>query len=955
MVTAILETKLYVPPVRPELVSRPRLIERLSTGLVAESGGFARKLTLISAPAGFGKTTLVSSWLQQLGSDQTLSSLRAAWLSLDEGDNDPARFLTYLVAALETVQADIGQAALTALQSPQPPPLEALLTALINDIATMSASGERVGEVRSRPVVLVLDDYHLIVAQAIHDGLTFLLDHLPPNLHLVMATRTDPPLPVPRLRGRAQVTEVRQADLRFTAHEAAAFLNARVGLKLSPEDVAALEARTEGWIAGLQLAALALQGQASIPGQEDVAGFVRAFAGSDRYVLDYLVEEVLNRQPERIQTFLLQTSILDRLTGPLCDAILSMGAEEQRSKGDLDTSAPKPLRLSTPQPPGPTAPAQEILEYLERNNLFVVPLDNERRWYRYHRLFADCLRLRLHHGQPDHVPELHRRASVWHEQQGLMDDAIEHALSAEDFERAAHLVEQAAEDTMLRSEFATLRTWADALPEDLLRARPRLGVYQALALVMGGQPLDLARSRLRDVVAADTDGSVAGEVTAFRALIAAYRGKRERSTELSQQALELLPEESLFFRSFVAGFLGLAYLYSGDIEPATQAFQEAVRVSEKTGNVTISVLARCHLAELAMLQGSSHRAEALYNQALDTAVDDRGELQPIAGVALIGLGRMEVERYDLEAAERHLTEGIALANRWGEAGTISGYTGLARVRQAQGDEQGALEAVQTALHIAERFDAMEVDDIGAALCRARLWISQGNTAAAARWAEERKLDRDLSLEMLREEIRSAFSLYRFGEYAALARLLLAQDRPEDALNVLKPLLQAAEGAGWVIYSADALALKALALQGQGQLPQALAALERAMSIAEPGRFVRIFVEKGPPIVTLLRQAASRGIAPQCASELLAAFDASTYGRAEETSPYPTTQPLIEPLTERELDVLRLLPTHLSSTEIAEELLISVHTARFHIKNIYGKLGVHYRADAVARAQDLGLL
>jgi LuxR family maltose regulon positive regulatory protein len=907
MTTPLLQTKLHIPSSRPNLVPRLHLIERLNEGLRLQ-----RKLTLVSAPAGFGKTTLLSEWIH--GRAGGLSPRDAGWLSLDEGDNDLARFIAYLVAALQTIDANVGASTLSALQSPQPSPIEEILTALINQIGLVSDD-----------FTLVLDDYHLVTAQPTHDALTFLLDHLPPPMHLVISTRADPPLPVARLRGQGQVTELRQADLRFTTDEATSFLNTQVGLNLSPDDVAALEARTEGWIAGLQMAALALQGQVSIQGQEDVAGFIRAFTGSDRYILDYLVEEVLQRQPAGVQAFLLQASVLDRMTAPLCNAVT-----------DQEDS-------------------QAMLERLERANLFIVPLDNERRWYRYHRLFADCLRLRLRHDQPDRIPELHRRASAWHEQQGLMDEAIEHALSAGDFERAAHLVGQAAESTMLRSEFATLLSWVDALPENLVRARPRLGVYQALALVMGGQPLDLAQSHLQEVVAADTDGSVAGEVTAFRALIAAYRGKRERSAELSEQALELLPQDSLFFRSFIAGFLGLAYLYSGDVEPATRAFQEAVQISRKTGNVVISVLARCHLAELSMLQGRIDEAEVLYEQALDTAVDDRGQLQPIAGVALIGLGRMEIERYDLEAAERYLAKGIELADRWGEAGTISGYTGLARVRQAQGDEGGALEAVHTALQVAERFDAMEVDDIGVALCRARLWIAQGNIEAAARWAEERGLNKELNLDTLKQEIKSAFSLYRFGEYATWARLLLAQDRPGDALNVLAPLLRAAEDAGWVIYGAEVLALEALALHAQGKVPQALAALERALSLAQPGGFVHIFVQKGAPMARLLRQAASQGIAPGHVSELLAVFDTSAYRRVEETPPYVPRQPLIEPLTEREFEVLRLLPTHLSSTEIAEELLISVHTARFHIKNVYGKLHVHSRGDAVARAQDLGLL
>jgi LuxR family maltose regulon positive regulatory protein len=934
MITPLLQTKLYIPPVRPDIVPRPRLVQRLNAGL-------HRSLTLISAPAGFGKTTLVSTWLHQLRGEWTgLSAAsqppappaRAAWLSLDEGDNDPARWLSHLVAALQTVQSDLGATALAALQSPQPPPLEGILATLINDVAALHGRGDGVEDVSPvRSLVLVLDDYHLITAQRVHDGLTFLLDHLPPNLHLVIVTRADPPLPIPRLRGRGQLTELRQSDLRFTSAEAADFLNARVGLNLSPEDIAALETRTEGWIAGLQMAALALQVRTPIEKQEDVAVYVRAFTGSDRYILDYLVEEVVQRQTEHIQTFLLQTSILDRLTASLCDAV-------------------RDALPMTGEPSG-----QQILEHLERNNLFVVPLDSDRQWYRYHRLFADCLRLRLRHDRPNQVAELHHRASAWYEQQGLTDEAIEHALSAEDVERAARLVGEAAEPTMLRSEFATLLGWVEALPEDLVRARPRLGVYQALALVMGGRPLDRAQSRLQDVVAADADGSVAGEVTAFRALIAAYRGKRERSARLSEQALELLPEESLFFRSFIAGFLGLAYLYSGDVEPATRAFEEAVQVSEKTGNVVISVLARCHLAELAMLQGRLQRAEGLYKQALQAARDKRGRLQPIAGVALIGLGRLEVERYELEAAERYLTEGIELANRWGEAGTISGYTGLARVRQARGDQQRALAAVDTALQVAERFDAMEVDDIGVALSRARLWIAQGNLEAAARWAESRDLDKDLRMDTLKQEIKSAFSLYRFGEYAAWAQLLLAQHRPSDALDVLEPLLRAAAEAGWVIYRAEILALKALALEAQRKLPQALAALEQALSLAEPGGFVHLFVQKGPSMHHLLRQAASRGIAAHYVTQLLAVFDASAYGQETGEPSISTPQPLVEPLTERELDVLRLLPTHLSSTEIAEALYISVHTARFHIKNIYSKLHVHSRADAVARAQDLGIL
>jgi LuxR family maltose regulon positive regulatory protein len=938
METQILTTKLYIPPARPDLVPRPHLLHRLDEGLHP-----GQKLILISAPAGFGKTTLLSEWIQAMGG--STPSIAVAWLSLDENDNDPARFLAYLVAALQMVQADVGEAALAALQSHQPPPAESVLTALINKIAALPGPGDHE---KGRPHILVLDDYHLITAQAIHDAVSFLLDHLPPNLRLVTSTRADPPLPIARLRGQGQLTELRQPDLRFTIDEAAAFLNARVGLNLSPADVAALEARTEGWIAGLQMAAV------SIRGQQDVAAFIRAFTGSDRYILDYLVEEVLYRQPEHIQNFLLQTSILDRLTGPLCDAVCSVGtvssstgtavlgggAPEQPSKGDS--------YAATPQFPGPSAPGQEILEYLERNNLFVVALDSERRWYRYHHLFAHLLQHRLKQAQPDMVPLSHIRACAWYEQNGLIAEAIDHALAAGDAEWAARLVEQAAESTMLHSEFATLLRWTEALPRDMLRSRPRLCVYQALAMVFGGQPLDLALSRLQDAAEADVDGSVAGDLIAFRALMAAYQGESEQSAELARQALELLPEESLFFRSFVAGFLGLAHLYAGEIEPATRAFEEAVRVSQKTGNLTISVLARCHLAELSLLRGQVEQAKDLYEQALDIAVGHRGQHQPVAGIALIGLGRMELQQYNLEAATHHLTLGIELAKKWGEVGAISGYTGLALVRQAQGDESGALTAVQTAQRLAEKFDAMDVDDIGVGLCQARLWVAQGNTEAVAHWIEERGLDKDVNLETLKEEIRTVHSLYRFSEYTTLALARVAQGRPDDALSVLTALLQAAEEAGWATYCIEVLILQALAHQAQGDVAQALAALKQALSLAKPDGFVRLFVEKGVPMERLLYQAADQGIAPEAAGMLLAAFPAPD--TRQETQPK-----IIEPLTERERQVLLLIAEGLSNREIAQKLFVSVSTVKVHTYNIYGKLGVHSRIQAVSKARALDIL
>jgi LuxR family maltose regulon positive regulatory protein len=823
--------------------------------------------------------------------------------------------MTYFVAALQTIEVDIGEGVLSAFQAPKPPPIESVLTGLLNEIAAVQEQ-----------FALVLDDYHVIEAQTIHDALTFLLDHLPPQMHLVIATRVDPPLPIARLRGRGQLTELRATDLRFTLDEVAEFLNQVMGLELSAEDVAALASRTEGWIAGLQMAAVSMQGR------EDIAGFIRAFAGSSRYILDYLVEEVLQRQTDSVQAFLLQTAILDRLTGRLCDAL-------------------------TGQDDG-----QATLDRMERSNLFIVPLGEERRWYRYHHLFAELLRQRLHEAYLDQVPILHRRASEWYEQNGLAAPAIDHALSAGDLERAARLIEQAAEPTLMRSEFATFLSWVEALSDDVIRARPLLCIYHAWALVLSGHPLDAAESRLQGAIEADTENSVAGEVAAFRAWTAALGGDTRHSTELSQRALELLPAESLFLRSIVAGSLGLVYMWSGDVVAAFQTFEEAARIGQKAGNLMITAIALRRLAQLRVMQGRLSEAKAFCEQALELTVDGRGRRLPIAGLVLIVLGELLREWNDLEAAARHLIEGIELIKQWGEIGAFDGYVALAHVRQAQGDVDGAREAIHVAQQLAIQFDASEVDDVFVALHQARLWVAQGNLEAAIHWAESRELVLSVCPEGSRREVEgldrdveseegSRYSpLVRALENSTLARVCIAQDRPDEALEVLESLLQTAETAGWMGYVIEVLALQALALQGQGDILSAVTALERALSLAEPEGYVRIFVDEGEPMAELLRHAASRGIAPTYVAKLLAAFEVE--GLAVSPS---NLQPLIEPLSERELEVLRLLTTHLSSTEIADELVISVNTVRSHIKSIYSKLNVHSRMDAVQRAKELELL
>ena len=954
----LLTTKLYMPPIRPELVQRSRLIEQLNEGL-------HRKLILISAPAGFGKTTLVSAWIKDCGT-------ATAWISLDESDNDPARFLAYLVAALRTVNQELGKGALSALASPQPPDEEALLTALINDINALPGG-----------LILVLDDYHLITAKPIHSAVSFLLEHLPPRMHMVITTRADPPLPIARLRGRGQLTELRQTDLRFSLDEATTFLNQVMGLGLLDGDITALTSRTEGWITGLQMAALACQAALTAHGPDtgQLANFVQAFTGGNRFVLDYFVEEVLQRQPEQIQSFLLQTAVLDRLTGPLCDAVLDI----QHAQWDFGPGEAESLP-STVQVPisNLQSPSQQILDQLEAANLFIIPLDSERRWYRYHRLFSDLLRKRLRHMQPDREPILHGRASAWYEQNGLLAEAIDHTLSAQDYERAADLIEQVAEATLMRSEITTFTGWVDLLPDELVQARPSLCLSHAWALLWSGQPLETIEARLQAV---DTEGD-ANSIRSIpmRAFLATWQGRVSRASDLTREALEQLPEDESFLRSIAAWNLGMSYMLSGDFEAGTQIFDQSIRMAQQTGNVMIAVSALCHLADLNMSQANLTEAKALFQQALQLATDEHGQPRSIAGMALIGLGELAREGNDLEAAGRHLLAGIDKIRQWGEFGALDGYLALARLKQAQGDQAGARELLRKAEQIAIQFDVTEFDDLLVAMHQVRLWLAQGNIEAAVRWLVDRGYSLDKaqdpglsraprSLEKRDRGAKADVGLPAAGEQGGLlgqqlrryeslllARTLLLLGRSSEALPLLDAHAAMLErhGRGKSRRMIEVQALKALALQALGSLDQALASLEAALAIAEPGGFVRILVDEGEPMLQLLRQAATRGIAPEYTSKLVAAFEPPAYGAPAATSAEPQrqpplVQPLIEPLSERELEVLRLLATGLSNPEIAQRLYIATSTVRSHLKNIYGKLNVHRRWDAVHRAEELGLL
>jgi LuxR family maltose regulon positive regulatory protein len=927
MTAPLLTTKLYIPPVRPEWVSRPRLIERLSAGL-------DRKLTLISAPAGFGKTTLLSEWLRELGAIRRPGDmeaalalpLRAAWLSLDHSDNEPGRFWAYVIAALQKLWPGIGEPTRTALQSRQQPPIEELLAALINEIAKVEA-----------PFVFVLDDYHVIEAQPIHKALTFLLAHLPPltvssrranargpnGMHLVIATRADPPMPLSRLRGRGQLNELRTADLRFTLDETAAFLNQVMGLDLTADAVAALEERTEGWIVGLQMAAHSLKGR----DRQRAASFVAAFAGSHRYVLDYLSDEVVLQQPENVRTFLLRTAILERLTGSLCDTV--SGQED----------------------------SQRMLERLDAANLFILPLDDERRWYRYHRLFADLLRKWLRRTQPELVPELHRKASEWFERAGWINDAVSHAMASGDVERVARLVTGNALAIMGHGELTTLATWLEALPQELMRSEPWLSISLAWVLAYAGQ-LAMVEEQLQEVeialarVGAPSEAQhIRGHSAAIRAYLAGLRGNMSRAAELCREALEHLPEQDLA-RGFATSLLGSVLRWSGDLDAAAQVSGQAIAMRQANGHHRVAADAFCDLAALQLTQGQLHEAATTCREALqsaDESLSRGGGHESLAGFAHSRMSAVLLEWNDVDAAVQFAKEGIDLAQQWGWADALLfGYGYLESALQAVGDDEGALEAIKKAKQIADSLSPWLGTLVAA--WEAQHWLARGNLTAASRWAEDSGLSVD-----------DPFRYEDWPVYRVLARVLIAQGREhengsliDNALELLARLLHMAETAGAVGRVIVVRVAQAMALEAQGNRDHALHMLEEALSLAEPQGYVRTFIDWGVPMGLLLRQAASRGIAVDYAGKLLGALEKEAKDAARMTVRAPSSV-LLEPLSERELQVLRLLATHLSSTEIAEQLFLSANTIRSHIKSIYSKLDVHSRQDAIVRAEELGLV
>lgn len=900
-----LKTKLNFPFCRQGLVPRRRLTERVEEGLKT-------KLLLISAPAGSGKTSLLANWR----ATSSNAKFPMAWVSLEETDNDLGLFWIYIASALEYLQPGVGESSLSLLKGLQPVSLEIVLAELINSLENSMPDH----------FALVLEDYHFIKEPSIHQTISFLLDHLPSRMHLVVNSRSDPPFSLSRFRARAEMVEIRAQDLRFRKDEIAEFL---IGLNLTEAQLENMEARTEGWVAGLQLAAISLREC------EDVDGFIRAFTGSHRLVLDYLVEEVLQHQPERVRSFLLQTAILDRLSGSLCDAVT--GQEEGRVT--LDT--------------------------LERGNLFIVPLDERRQWYRYHHLFGDVLQVRVMEEQPQQVPALHRRASAWYEQHGMPPEAIRNAMAARDFERAASLIELAGPMVEESSQNATWLGWVRGLPDDLVGARPVLSVWYAYALLGRGE-MEAAEARLTNaerwlelvdnlnnrsetpsaemvVVDEDQFRSLPATINVARAYIAQALGDVPGTVRYAQRVLNLLPEGKQLRRGQAFALLGITYWANGDLEAAGRTFADFAMRMRTAGNISDAISATCVLAEIRMAQGFLREAVNTLEHLLRFVSDQGESVVPDTADLYRGLSELYLEQGKLDAAIQHLLRSKELGEQtvlpvWWYRWCVA----RARLSETQGDLDGALTWLDEAECWFIRSPLPDVHPIAA--MKARIWVIQGRLTEALGWVHAQGLSTDEDLRYLRE-----------FEHITLTRVFIAHYRHNpgelpigEAMNMLVRLLNAAEEGSRMLSVIEILVLQALAQEAQNDIASALMPLERALLLAQTGGYIRLFMNEGPSMARLLDEAALRGIHLDYVNQLRAAIG-QVEGRTS------GTQPLIDPLSQRELEVLRLLRTELRGPEIARTLVVSLSTVRTHTQSIYNKLGVNNRQAAVRRAEELHLL
>ena len=917
----LLRTKLFVPQAHPDLVARPRLLEALERGC-------HRRLTLLSAPAGFGKSTLLAVWAGQraggiLEGAETPGRPQVGWVSLDERDNDPIRFWSYVIEALDALWPGRWATVRTMIGSPQPPPIEGVLTEMLNTLTTCEGSA-----------ALVLDDYHAIVAPAIHEGMSFLLENLPPHLCLILSGRADPPLPLAQLRARRQLVEIRAHDLRFTQEESADFLNRVMGLALRADDVSALASLTEGWAAGLQLAALSIQEA------EDVRAFVASFSGEHRYIFDYLAHEILDQQPLATREFLLRTAVLDRMNGTLCDAVT--GSDD----------------------------GQAMLQMLERGNLFVTPLDQERHWYRYHHLFSEFLRTQLAgEKDPAEIADLHHRAAQWFVDQGDLSDAIDHALAAGDYVWAKTLVEGALVGMFRRSELRTLIGWLERLPKALIQQDAYLTMAAAWAYLATGRQ-EAVETRLCDVerlIGAVADGSPESyalppeqrgplaEISCLRATLCFNKGDLAAVEAYSRQTRAYLADDAqagafnqrLALLGIAAFHLALAKEFGGDTVAAVDAFQEAIPRLRDDDNPHLLPMSISHLGQLLALQGRLHDAASTYAEAL-REVEQRGTPSPLSGTAYTGLGSLFYEWNDLERAAAYLEQGVEMGRPWSHWEVlVNGYVGLACIDLAGGDvdrAMGRLASLVDYTTLVKMRWALPLIEAYRALFSLRI----GRIHDAIAWARGIDVPAEGALPFALEP-----------NALILARILSAQGQYAAALALLTRLAAGAEAAGRLGRVIEALSIQALVLDAQGERAAALTALANALELAAPQGYVRLFVDEGPGMRSLLAALPAKS---DYASGLLAAFagtqsidDGGCHVALAHASDAPDRQDLAEPLTERELEILVLMADGLTNQDIADRLFISINTVKTHAKNIYSKLDVRNRAQAIVRAAEAGLL
>jgi LuxR family transcriptional regulator, maltose regulon positive regulatory protein len=881
----LLETKFHIPPWREEGVTRTRLLDRLDAGLAE-----FHKLTLVSAPAGYGKTTLIVNWIHSLEGNSSV-----AWISLDEGDNEPARFMDYWLSAFRSVDESVGQNALNLLSLPHLPPLQMILDELLNDLVALEV-----------PTVIVLDDYHTITNLQIHEAIEYFIEHQPAQIHLVITTREDPPFSLSRMRARFQMTEIRANDLRFTQDETQQFFNQSMHLKLAAETISTLEARTEGWAAGLQLAALALQ---NLPDSHE---FIRTFHGTHRYILDYLAEEVLRQQDEETRNFLFQTAVLEKFNAPLCNAVT----------GRSDS--------------------QDLLLQLEHANLFIIPLDNERIWYRYHHLFADYLRTGLTKLEQ---AQLQEKASHWYEENDLVFEAVKHAFLSQNMEMTANVIERVIQKPSAWSggEISTLVGWLDALPAQLLQSKPALCLHASRAWYIAGRInlsekyLDLAEHSLKESSTSDLHPQTLLAISAERrAALAAIRGDLSFAIERATYSINQLPEDDLYDRARAGAMLGLAYGLKGDLEKASHYLINASDIAHTAGVSFMTMMARCEAALMQITQGKLHLATQTVHQAIQLA---GGKQIPPLGFAWYVLAEIAWEQNELSSAEHYLMDGIEISKQGVLIDDLRyELMMLANLKKSTGDLKAALSAIEQAHSICQSFDIPRLVTLSSAH-RVRIQLASGMLDRVDQWAQEY------------QELRNSHSVEYTREYEdlTLARILLANGDHDQALEILTPLFEQANVAGRSRTCIEAAILLSLTYRAQNKPLIALEWLAKALTLAEPEGFLRLFLEERSLISELLPKV--RQVAPRFVGQLLQAFSIEN---ASQKTLLPGNNKLIDPLSEQELRVLNLIVLGKSNQEIAEELFISIGTAKWHVHNVFQKLGVNNRPQAIALARDMGL-